>query len=185
MQHLKLFEEFTAIGTEGTLDLKAHREKYRNSPLTLDDLEEIRMFIEPKGIQTKASYDPLSKDPENLHAHSSNSNPYVDDLIGKIETAIKSPWKNTLNFINPNKRKGNILGLTAIGILSVPMGKNAREAEAKAGSKFWADKGYQFKVVKSSEGEPGVLIGFDPTSFKTPEGKKKLMDDVLGYLTSK
>jgi len=182
MQHLKLFEEFTMVGTEGTLDPKAHRAKYRNSFLTPNDLGEIRKFLESKGIQVGASYDPLSKDPAKLRAHGSNLNPYVMDIIGKIQQGSDSPWTNTLNFINP---KGKVLGLTAIGILSVPMGKNASESEAKKGSKFWADKGYQFKVVKSSEGEPGVLIGFDPTTFKTPEGKKKLMDDVLGYMTSK
>ena len=179
MQHLKLFEEFTTVGTEGTLDPKAQREKYKNNFLPPKDLEEMRDFLKSKGLEVIASYDLPSKD--------KRVDPYLEGLVGKIVQSLSRPWTNYLQIINPkgNKGKGKVLTLTVVGILSIPMGKNARESEAKAGSKFWADKGYPFKVVKSSEGEPGILIGYDPTSFKTPEGKKKLMDDVLGYMTSK
>ena len=187
MQHLKLFEEFTTVGTEGTLDPKAQREKYKNSFLPGEDLEEIRDFMESKGLEAKASYDPISKDKSDHQGHGGpRLNPFVDDLIGKLDQAVNRPWANYLQIVNPkgNRGKGKVLTLTVVGILSIPMGRNASEAEAKARSKFWADKGYPFKVVKSSEGEPGILIGYDPTSFKTPEGKKKLMEDVLGYMTS-
>ena len=189
MQHLKLFEEFTTVGTEGTLDPKAQREKYKNNFLPPKDLEEMRDFLKSKGLEVIASYDPLSRDKRDYQQAEGDPrmNPYILDIVGKIEQGSNSPWTNYLQIINPkgNKGKGKVLTLTVVGILSIPMGRDASESEAKTRSKFWADKGYQFKVVKSSEGEPGVLIGFDPTTFKTPEGKKKLMDDVLGYMTSK